>query len=368
MGFQLGIGTRVRKSPYFDATVAAGVTHFSTYNHMYMPVSFGDTAREYKQLTEGVSMWDVSCQRQIQLEGPDAGRLAQAVSARDLTGTQVGQGRYVPMVDHDGRLINDPLILRVDEDRWWISIADGDILQWCRAVAGERSLDAKVTEADVSPLAVQGPLAEDVVAALVGDWARELKFFWYRSTMIEDIPLRVGRAGWSKQGGFELYLEDGSRGVDLWNLVAAAGEPFGIGPGAPNYIERIESGLLSFRADTEDDTDPFEAGLGRWVSLDSDADFIGKRALRELRSRGMRYEFKGLMFGGEPITQHEDLWPLFVDDKQVGTVRAAAYSPRLATNVAIVLVDLPHNATGSVVSVRTPSETCTATVVDLPMI
>ena len=280
MGFGLGIGTRIRKSPYFDATVAAGVTHFSTYNHTFMPVSYGDQESEYWRLVEGVSMWDVACQRQVELRGPDASALAQAVVCRDLSEAAVGQGKYTPMVDHWGRLMNDPLTLHVDEDRWWISLADSDMLYWCRAIAAERRLDVEVGEPDVSPLAVQGPKAEDVIAALFGDWIRDIRYFRYRPTEIEGIPAPT-RSGRLVQTGRLRALSDGRFPRD---------RPVGSGGrGWPALRHRpwerrttssgIESALLSYRGDTLDDSDPFEARLGKFVDLDSGVDFIGREAL-----------------------------------------------------------------------------------------
>ena len=368
MGFGLGIGTRIRKSPYFDATVAAGVTHFSVYNHMLMPVSYGDPSGEYWGLVDGVVMWDVACQRQVELAGPDASRLAQALVCRDLSSTRPGQGKYTPMVDHAGRLLNDPLTLRVDETKWWISLADSDMLPWCRAVAAERGLDVDVSEPDVSPLAVQGPRAEDVIAALCGEWIREIRYFWYRSTEIEGIPVHVGRAGWSKQGGFELYLQDGSRGTELWDLVTEAGRPFGIGPGTPNYIERIESALLSFRGDTLDDTDPFEARLERFVDLDAGVDFIGRDALLDLRARGLRRQLVGIVLDGPELDGPQHPWPVSCGGRPMGTVRAAAHSPRLGRNIGLAIIDVPANELGTELAVDSQFGPRAATVVDIPFI
>jgi glycine cleavage system aminomethyltransferase T len=368
VGFGLGIGTRIRKSAFFDATVAAGVTHFTTYNHMLMPVSYGDTVAEYWALVEGVVMWDVACQRQVQLSGPDASVLAQAVVCRDLSGADVGQGRYTPMVDHSGRLMNDPVTLRVDGERWWISLADSDMLFWCRAIAAERGLAVEVVEPDVSPLAVQGPRAEDVVADLFGEWIRDIRFFRYEPTEVEGIPIQLGRAGWSKQGGFELYLLDGSRGTELWNLVAEAGAPHGICPGTPNYMERIESALLSYRGDTLDDSDPFEARLEPFVDLDSDVDFIGREALIALRERGLRRQLVGIMIEGGPIEGPQHPWPVRHRDALVGSVRAAARSPRLDRNIGLAIVDVPANALGTDLVVQSQHGRRGAIVVDLPFI
>jgi len=229
----LALGSRVRKSPFYDAAIAAGMAAASVYNHMVLPVNFGNPGEEYRRLTEGVAIWDVGCQRQVQLAGPDALALAAYLTPRDLSRCALGQGKYVPLCDFDGRLINDPVLLKLADDLIWLSIADSDVLLWAQAVAALKGLKVTVSEPDVSPLAVQGPLAVEVVADLFGEWVRELKYFWFRETDLEGIPLVLARSGWSKQGGYELYLRDGSRGTELWERVMAAGAAYGIGPGAP---------------------------------------------------------------------------------------------------------------------------------------
>ena len=339
MMFELAMGSRIRKSPFFDATVKAGVTHFSVYNHMYMPVSYGDVDAEYWRLVNGVSMWDVSVERQVEISGPDAEDLIRYLVPRDLKSMRIGQGKYVPLCDHDGRLINDPVLLKVDDGTFWFSIADSDILVWSRAIAAERKLDVRIVEPDVSPLAVQGPKAETVIASLFGDWVRDLKYFWFKEVELEGIPVIVARSGWSKQGGFEIYLRDGSRGGDLWNIVAEAGRTAEIGPGAPNYIERIESGLLSYGADTDDDTNPFEVGLGKFVDLDRADDFVGKAALATIKQRGIRRQLTGLFIDGDPIQSATHPLSVLDGSRKVGTLSAAAYSPRLERNIAVALLD-----------------------------
>ena len=236
MSLMLSVGARVRKSPFFSSARKAGLAAASVYNHMYMPTSYGDPAAEYDRLVNGVAMWDVAVERQVALKGPDALKLARLLTPRNLDGLTIGLGKYVPICNYDGVIINDPVLLLVDDDEIWLSIADSDIVLWASAVAGAHKMNVRVFEPDVSPLAIQGPKSADVVAALFGDWVKELRYFGFRVTELQGIPLVVARSGWSKQGGFELYLRDGSRGAELWDLVAKAGAAYGIGPGTPNYV------------------------------------------------------------------------------------------------------------------------------------
>ena len=339
--FSITPSTRLRPSPFHEATIAAGVRSFTVYNHMLMPTGYGDPEAEYRRLLEGVALWDVAVERQVQLAGPDAGRLAQVLAPRDLAACAVGQGRYVALCDHAGTLINDPVLLKLADDRYWLSIADSDVLLWARAVAAERGLDVAVTEPDVSPLAVQGPKAEAVVAALLGDWVRVLKRFQFREAAIEGIPVVVARSGWSKQGGFEIYLLDGARGTALWNLVAEAGRPFDIGPGAPNAVERIEGGLLSWGGDTDDRTNPFEVRLGRYVDLDALDDVIGMAALRRIAARGPTRHQLGVVLDGDQPAPPPIRWrAVLVDGRPVGHQTNGVWSYRLRRNIGFALVSV----------------------------
>lgn len=335
MSFEIAVGCNIRKSPYFDATVADGVTSFSVYNHMYAPSHFGDPGGEYQALVSNVVLWDVSCERQVQLAGPDAERLARYLTTRAIDGMAIGQGKYVPLCDYEGNLINDPVLQKLADDRFWLSIADSDILLWAQAIAAERRLVVKVTEPDASPLAVQGPRAEDVVADLFGDWVRELKYFWFRETELDGIPILLARSGWSKQGGFELYLRDARRGTDLYWRVKEAGAPYGIVSSAPSDIERVESGLLSYGADARYGVNPFEAGLGAFVDLDRPDEFVGKAALRRIRESGIRRRRVGYVIGGERIRGITEWQDVFLGREVVGTVTEAVFSPRLMKNIAV---------------------------------
>ena len=368
MSFQIALGPRERKSPFFDSTVADGVTHFTIYNHMFMPVSYGDPDAEYRRLLEKVAMWDVAVERQVQISGVDAERLVRYLTPRDLKDCPVGRGMYVPLCDHDGRLINDPVILRLAEDKFWLSIANSDVLLWVRAVAAEGNFDVSVIEPDVSPLAIQGPNAEAVAVDLLGEWVRELKYFHFRETMLDNIPLIAGRSGWSKQGGFEFYLRDGSKGAELWDRVKEIGAPYEIGPGAPNPIERLESGLLSYRVDTLPDSDPFEVGLNKMISLDRTDKFIGKTALRRKAEQGLTRKLVGIVINGEPLVPNEHPWPTNVDGKPVGSVRAACYSPRRRENIGIALLSVLYSGLGIKLQIESDSGLKFGEIVPLPLV
>jgi glycine cleavage system aminomethyltransferase T len=368
MSVQLALGPRERKSPYYDATMRAGATHFTVYNHMYMPVSYGDPIAEYKRLIEGAAMWDVAAERQIEILGNDSERLMRYLTPRDLNNCVVGRGKYVPLCDHDGRLINDPVLLRLSENKFWLSIADSDILLWVRAIASEGGFDVKVSEPDVSPLAVQGPKAERVIAELLGDWIHELKYFWFREADLNGIPLIVARSGWSKQGGFELYLRDGTKGSELWKMVEDAGKSYEIGPGAPNYIERVESGLLSYGADTLPDSNPFEVGLENMIALDREDDFIGKDALHRIKADGVRRALIGVKFDGAAVPPNEHPWPVFANGKSIGTLRAACYSPRRMENIGIVLIDVEHSSIGSGIEIDSGKTIFKGEIIPQPMV
>lgn len=359
MSYSIHIGPNIRKSPYFDATVAEGVQSFSVYNHMFIPGHFGDPDGEYDRLLAGVAQWDVAAQRQVELRGPDAAALAQYLTTRDIARTAVGQARYVALCDHEGMLLNDPVMLKLAEDRFWFSIADSDIELWAKAVARERGMDVDVFEADASPMAIQGPKAVDVAEALFGPWVRDLKSFWFQETELGGIPLILCRSGWSKQGGFELYLTDATRGTELWARVRAAGAPFGIGPGAPNDTERLESGLLSYGADCRRQTypaNPLELGLDRIVDLDGPDDFIGRDALREISRVGPRRRYIGILIDGPPLEGNQHPLSLRANDKIVGAAMEIAYSRRLARNIGVALIDRGVDASTAGLSLELGNE------------
>jgi glycine cleavage system aminomethyltransferase T len=359
---------RLRTSPFYESAVAEGMVAASVYNRMIMPTSYGDPEAEYWRLINGVSQWDVGVERQVQLKGPDAGRLAQILSTRDLTKCQAGQGKYVAVCNHRGTIINDPILLKLADDLYWLSIADSDIWFWAGAIAAERGLDVEVSEPDVSPMAVQGPKAEDVVASVVGDWVRGLKYFWFRETTIDGIPVAVQRSGWSKQGGFEIYLRDGTQGTRLWNIFKEAGQPWGIGPGAPATAERTESGLVSVGGDTDENTNPFEVRLEKYVDLDVPDDVVGIQALRRIKHDGIRRHQLGLILDGDapaPLGfRREDI---LQDGQPVGIMTNCVWSPRMKANIGYALISVAATV-GTTVQIRRASGMTAARLVDLPFL
>jgi len=366
--FSITPSTRLRPSPFFEATLAEGVCAMTTYNQMLMPTSYGNPEEEYWRIIQGVSMWDVAVERQVQLKGRDAGKLAQILAPRDLSKCKIGQGKYVPLCNHNGVLINDPILMKLEEERYWLSIADGNIWLLAQAVARERGLDVEVSEPDVSPLAVQGPKAETVVASIFGDWVRELKYFWFRESEIDGIPVAVARSGWSKQGGFEIYLMDGTKGTALWNIVKEAGQPHGIGPGNPNWCERVESGLLAFGGDTDDQTNPFEVRMGKYVDLHVPDDTIGIQALRRIAAEGPKRHQLGVVLDNSEPVKAEFTWnDIDMDGARIGDMTTCVWSYRMKKNIGFALVATSAKP-GDRVVVRRAAGPVEGTLCELPFL
>ncbi len=370
---QLTIGTRVRKSPYFESTRKAGCQCYSIYNHTYMPIYYDNPAADYWHLVNDVTLWDVACERQVQVTGPDAFALVRILTPRNLSKLKVGQAKYVSMVDEDGGLLNDPVLLRVEENRFWFSLADYDMLLWVKGVAINSGLDVEVTEPDVSPLQIQGPRAVEVVSALFGEWIKELKYYWFREGDLNGIPYLLSRTGWSNEKGFEVFLKDGRFGAELWDLIMHAGKEFGIQPGAPSQIKRMEAGLLSYWNDMDQTNNPFEVGLDKFVDLDQDIEFIGKAALKKIALQGPSQRLMGAIVAGEPIAVNEDRWPVIssetTSDHVIGKVTSAVYSPSMNQNLVYVMLKSEYAVEDKKISLILPgNEKRSAVVTSLPFL
>ena len=346
---------RLRRTPFSDGVEAAGVKAYTVYNHMLLPTVFRSIVEDYHHLKSAVQIWDVSVERQVELRGPDATRLMQMLTPRDLRGMNAGQCYYVPIVDETGGMLNDPVAVKLAEDRWWISIADSDLLLWVKGIANGYRLDVLVDEPDVSPLAVQGPRADELMARVFGDAVKDIKFFRYDWFDFQGRSIVVARSGYSKQGGFEIYVEGSDIGMPLWNALMEAGKDLDVYAGCPNLIERIEGGLLSYGNDMNDDNTPHECGLGKFCNTSTAIGCVGRDALLRVAKEGPVKQLRPIEIHGDAVPPCDRLWPLMDGDRQVGTVSSAAYSPDFATNVAIGMVRMTHWDAGSELDVLTPN-------------
>ena len=364
---QIVFGPRVRKSPYFDATLRWGATAFTIYNHTYLPASYGDNVRDYWSLVNDVTLWDVACQRQVEISGADAFRLVQLLTPRDMSKCEIGQCQYMLLTNTDGGVINDAVLLRLGADRFWLSPGDGDVLLWAMGIAASGGFDVRITEPDVSPLQLQGPKAPLVARELFGEWPLELGYYRLRETTLDGIPLVLSRTGWSGELGYELYLQDGRHGDALWERVMEAGRLHGIAPAAPSTIRSIEGGLLSYVSDITMADNPFTLGFERFVDLDQPDDFIGRAALERIRREGPERRLVGIEIEGEPLTGgNEEFWDLADDGMKVGHVTRCTWSPRLERNIGWANVEARCAAIGTGVTVQSPLGNRRATVCEAP--
>ena len=362
-----GFGTQIRKSPYFNSTVKWGATSFSVYNHMYIPRDFGDPEKNFWNLVNEAILCDVAVERQVEITGPDAAKFIQLLTPRDLSKLSVGQCKYVIIINNEGGILNDPVLLRLGENHFWLSLADSDILLWAKGVAINSGLNVIITEPDVSPLQLQGPNSGKIMEALFGKSINDLKYYWLRKLDIDGIPLIVSRTGWSSELGYELYLRDGSKGNDLWEKIMEAGKKFGLKPGHTSSIRRIEGGMLSYHADADINTNPYELGLSRLINLDIEANFIGKDALKKINSSGVKRKQVGLILDCEPLKgPNTTFWQISAEDKVIGKVTSAVYSPRLNKNIALAMVSIDKSELGTKFDVEILSKKIKATVVEKP--
>jgi aminomethyltransferase len=363
----ISIGARVRKSPYFDATLRAGASAFTVYNHTYMPTMYTDPVTEYWSLVNDVTVWDVACQRQVEISGPDAFSFIQYLTPRDMSKCEVGQCQYLLLTDEAGGIVNDAVMLRLEEQRFWLSPGDGDVLLWAAGVAVNSGMDVEIVDPDVSPLQLQGPKSPQVARALFGDWAVQLKYFWLRETTLDGIPLVVARTGWSGELGYELYLRDPDLGEQLWQRIVEAGEKYNIAAIAPSTIRSIEGRLLSYMSDITRADNPFILGMDRLVDLDQPGDFVGRKALEEIRAEGARRQLAGIEIAGEPLAAPNDaFWRASVAGQEIGHITRCVYSPRLEKNIGFANIPIEHASLGTELTLATPLGEMSATVCESP--
>ncbi len=362
-----GFGTQIRKSPYFDATVRWGASGFSVYNHMYIPRDFGNPEQNFWNLINKAILCDVSVERQVEITGPDAYKFIQLLTPRDLSKLSIGQCKYVLIVNNDGGVLNDPVLLRLAENHFWLSLADSDILLWAQGVAINSGLNVNIIEPDVSPLQLQGPNSGKIMTKLFGETIKDLKYYWLKEFNIDGIPLIISRTGWSSELGYEIYLRDGSKGDELWEKIMDAGKDFDLKPGHTSSIRRIEGGMLSYHADADINTNPYELGLDRLVNLEIEANFIGKIALKKIKSNGIKRKQIGLEINYPPLNSpNTTFWPLIFKSKNIGKITSAVYSPRLKKNIGLAMVDVRYSTIGNNLETFIDNEKINCMVVEKP--
>ena len=365
--------SRIRKSPYFYAHQKHGPKLYSTYNHMYHLRHYGDPVEEYWQLLNGVTLWDVGVERQVEISGPDAFTFTNMLVPRDLNKCAVGQCKYVFITSPEGGILNDPVLLRLEENRFWLSLADSDILLWAWGVAYNSGLDVTIREPDVAPVQVQGPKSKEVMIDLFGESITEIPYYYARPYALDGMDVLVSRTGYTAELGYEIYLNDASRhGTTLWDTVLEAGRPHDLTPIGPCHIKRIEAGILALGpgCDMWFDTNPYEVEMGyEWmVDLEQEADFIGKDALRRIRDEGVKRKLVGVEIDGESVGSYNDgsmidVFPVYANGDQVGKVTSACYSPRLEKNIGFAMLPIEYTEFGTELEVETPQSGRVAAVV-----
>ncbi len=359
-----------RRSPFFDDVIKAGCGGFAVANHMLQPHSFLDPIAEYQHLTEGVTLWDVATERQVEISGPDALSFMEMLTPRDVSACPVGRGRYVVITSEDGGIINDPVLFRLAEDHFWLSTSDSDLILWVKGLAVFANMDVSICEPDVSPVQIQGPKSPAVIKNLFGDRGEGLKFYEIRQLDLDGIPVMLSRTGWSGEYGFEIFLQDSQYGSELWNRILAAGKSEGIVVTGPSDIRRVEAGILGYGCDISIDTNPYEAGLDWMLKPEKQADFIGKKALNQLKANGISQRLVGIELVGTPLPQgtFKDRWPALAGDKKIGEVTVALHSPRLDKNIGYAMLEAQFTATGTPITVEAPHGRLDAVVAEKPFV
>ncbi len=361
-----GLNPRIRKSPYFASCLKYGAKEFHPYNGMWMPVGYDTPVNEYWNTIECATMWDVAVQRCVEISGPDAETFTNLLTPRDLRKVAVGQCRYLVMTNQEGGILNDPVMLRIADDRFWLSTADADMYLWAKGVATYSGHDVEINTPDVYPLQVQGPRSPDIISAVFGDAILDLEYYHWINGSVDGIDVVISRTGFSSEVGFEVYLQGYDRGDELWEIIMAAGKPLGLTPGSPNRIRRIEGGVLDFGSDMTPNENPLEMGMARLIDFEK-TDFIGKSALQKIRDAGIQRQVVGIFMDGDAFEKNnEHRWPVFSGAEKVGHVSSAVYSPRLEKNIGFALLDTAHSSGANPLRVETAEGERNITITKLP--
>ena len=364
----IGIGTRIRKSPYFDSTIKYGVKAFTIYNKMYLPAGFSDPTEEYLSLVNDVTFGDFAAERQVEVSGPDAFDFIKYINPRNLSKCNIGDCKYIVLTDSIGCIINDACLIRLADDKFWVSPGDGDVLLWLQGIAMHSGMNVNICEPDVSPLQISGPKAGRLIQKLFAGEHDNLGYYKAKQTSLRNIPMVIARTGWSGELSYELYLQDRKLGNSLFELVYEAAKEFNGNVIAPNNIRTIEGGLLSYGSDFGREHNPYTIGLDRLVDVDQDIDFIGKEALKKIKENGTTSKLIGVEMDGDPIDKvPEHFWPVLnLEGKKIGRLSRCIYSPRLKKNIGLAIVDSHATEEGNKVIIESPELKYNAIVAKLP--
>jgi len=363
----IGIGSRIRKSPYYESDLKYGVTGFTVYNKMYLPTGFSGPEKEYHSLVNDVTFGDFAGERQIEINGPDAHDFVRYVQPRNLEKCEIGSCKYIVLTDMHGGIINDACLIRLEEEKFWISPGDGDVILWLQGIAINSGMNVSIHEPDVSPLQISGPKSGKLIQKLFNGEHDDLGYYKAKQTSLQNIPMVIARTGWSGELSYELYLQDRKMGNKLFEIVYEAAQEFNGRVIAPNTIRSIEGGILSYGGDFGREHNPFTIGLGRLVNLDQEIDFIGKEALKAIKEKGLTEKLVGIELEGDPILKApENFWPVSSNNKKVGRLSRAFFSPRLKKNIGLAIIDIDFAEEGTTVSVASPNGDLTSKVVSLP--
>ena len=366
--FSIAKSRRLRSTPYTSRIEEQGVTAYTIYNHMLLPAAFGSIEDSYRHLKEHVQVWDVAAERQVEISGKDSAELVQLMTCRDLSKSKIGRCYYCPIIDDSGNLVNDPVVLKLAEDKWWISIADSDVIFFAKGLAAGYKFDVKITEPVVDIIAVQGPKSFDLMEKVFGKIIKELKFFGFSYYDFKGTKHLIARSGWSKQGGFEIYVQNTQAGQKLYDHLFEIGDEFNVKPGCPNLIERIESGLLSYGNDFDNNDNPFECGFDQYVSLDSEVNFLGKENLKKVKSDGIQKKLMGIKIDAKEVSISGSLDLKDENGNIIGELRSACYSPHFEKVIGIAMIKKPYCDVTQIVKVDVNGNICTGNVCDLPFI
>ena len=349
-----GLNPRIRKSPFFEATIASGATEFHPYNGMWMPVGYDTPVNEYWNTIERAGLWDVAVQRVVEFSGPDALAFMELLTPRSVAKVEVGQCRYIFLCNQDGGLLNDPVMLRIAEDKFWICCADGDIYMWAKGIAVFAGMDIQITTPHAYPMQIQGPASPKIVSTLFGEDVLDLGYYRWMWVEMDGRDFILSRTGFSSEVGFELFLLGYDGGTETWNKILEAGAPYGLSPGSPNRIRRIEGGVLDYGSDMTINETPFDVGLGKRIDFDK-GDFIGRDALLTLSKTPQKRKMQGVFISGAAFTKNnEHRWVVRMGDQKVGEMTSAVHSPRLDRNIGFVLLDQDYASGDHHLTVDTP--------------